>query len=101
MKLNCKVGDLCIVVKDSLGKDLGKIVEVVSFGDNWSDEGDDRFHWRCSTLGQRFTCTYPLGDTTDGQELVDIPDACLRPIRDTDGEDETLSWLPSPTKEIV
>ena len=30
-----------------------------------------------------------------------VPDEHLRPIRDNDGEDETLQWAPVPSRELV
>lgn len=101
MALNCKIGDLAIIVVDEEGSDLGKIVRVVELGDDWSYFGDTRHHWACDTLGQKLATSTPLDEFSDGVELIDIPDAYLRPLRDEEGEDETLTWAPSPTKELV
>lgn len=101
MSLNCKIGDLAIIVVDEEGSDLGKIVRIVEPGDDWSYFGDSRPHWACDTLGQKFVISAPFVEFSDGVELIDIPDAYLRPLRDEEGEDETLTWAPSPTAEFV
>jgi hypothetical protein len=73
--MNCKPGDLAIVVKAEADLNwLGRVVEVVrpNFADSWITD----------PLPVGFTC---------------IADEALRPIRDQPGADETLSWIPVPT----
>jgi hypothetical protein len=80
MKLNCRPGDLAIVVKDRLKIHLGKIVTVTQPG---------QFPWSWRTEP-------PLRDP-DG--VIYTPeDACLRPIRDPgdDAKDESLTWKRIP-----
>lgn len=100
--MNCKEGDLAmIVVADGDDRDLGKVVRIVEPGEDWAHLNDTRFHWAVDTLGQRMWCKNP-GVYSDGKELIDIPDAELRPIRDSDGQDEMLRIAGLPkTKENV
>ena len=43
----------------------------------------------------------PNTEDVPGFYALSVVQCIPRPIRDTDGEDETLSWLPSPTKETA
>lgn len=93
--LNCKEGDLAIIVGNDSG--YGRLCAVVSGVFTREDIGDFRVHWECDTLGQKI----PLEDGTysDGVETLDIPDENLRPIRDQDGEDEILRIAGKPELE--
>lgn len=107
MKLNCKPGQLAIVVggPSELGN-LGKIVRVLRL----LAPG-----WRASTVCGQLTFGAIDGSPfweTDTALCVAVgpsgarllahvaPDENLRPIGDPDEDeqDESLSWLPSPTK---
>jgi len=83
--MNCKPGDLAVIVRgDAFTEYLGRIVRVTTLMDG--------FAWRTE-------------ESLDGNQdyAILVPDSCLRPLRDS-GEgvkDETLGWLPVPTKEIV
>ena len=95
--MNCKPGDLAVIKgcdPNGSGRDIGKLVRIVGPGDDWSDVGDTRHFWDCDTLGQRLECDG--NSLSDGFENIDIPDEHLRPIRDNDGEDETLQWAGKP-----
>lgn len=80
--MNCKPGDLAVIVRGAaFAKYIGTVVRVVETdGQFWSTE-----------------------KSLDGNEKypIIIPDSCLRPIRDPgeDAQDETLSWLPAPSTE--
>lgn len=83
--LNCKPGDLAIVVSGRPVENLGRVIRVIEIKPiaylmAWSFEGD-------------------LLDV----DMVD--DSCLKPLRDPgdDARDETLMWLPVPstTKEAA
>lgn len=93
--MNCKQGDLALVREPFAHCDNGKIVRVVEPGDDWKHLGDTRFHWACDTLGQRSAFDNSQG-LSDGIELVDVPDACLVPLRGGDGEDEVLRLVGRP-----
>ena len=76
MSLRCKVGDLALVVRTiSADEWVGRIVKVVApypYDAGW------------------FTEPAPMGS-------IGFYDAHLRPIRDNDGEDETLTWAGKPS----
>lgn len=100
MKLNCKPGEMAIKVKGSSTHEIpvGAVVTCLDYRtEPWIDDvtGEENTHgvWHVEFRGSD-TC--PVSNCWWVCE-----DEHLRPIRDTDGEDETLSWLPSPTKETV
>ena len=82
--MRCKPGDLAIVI-DWKGIHTGKVVTVVCFSESFG-------------LG----CWEVSPETIDPDDGVNVcwNDASLRPIRDQDGEDETLTWAGRP-KEMV
>ena len=86
--MNCKQGDLAIIVKikngspDGAEKHLGKIVKCIE-----SYYDDNFLIWE----------TDPVLLDTDGDEL-DFEDDELKPIRDTDKEDEMLRITGKPEK---
>ncbi|MDI4633310.1 hypothetical protein J7U46_09650 [Pelomonas sp. V22] len=75
--MNCKPGDLAVVVRGYPAKNVGKVVRVSrinplvskQYGEPIWDSDDDSWMW---------------------------PDSTLLPIRDNDGEDETLTWAGKP-----
>lgn len=86
MKLNCKPGDLAIIVIRAGipgSEHAGKIVQVTNLRniDTWTYE--------------------PLLANPSGGFYEGIVDDFLRPMRDPgdDAVDETLSWLPVPELE--
>ena len=98
MKLNCRPGQLAVKVKADPGDEIpiGAIV-------------------RCISVVQELVLNVKTGEMVEGGWNVEFrgssvkpgtnylwicSDAYLRPIRDTDGEDETLSWAAVP-KEIT
>ena len=85
MKLNCKPGDLAIVVS---GAAVGAIVRCVErFDGPWFD-GSFEAGWMIDRV---------LPTLVFGSNCFRV-DRALRPIRDNDGEDETLQWLEVPRK---
>lgn len=87
MKLNCKPGDLALVVA---GPAEGYIVRCIErFDGPWSDLTFD--------AGWRLDRAVPA---IDGRVHHYKADAYLRPIRDPgeDAQDETLQWLDVPRK---
>jgi hypothetical protein len=90
--MNCKPGDLAVIVR---GRNialpcLGRIVRVLS---TVPSPYCGSPAWKLET---------PLQHPVEGT-MAYILDECLRPIRDPgdDARDETLDWLPVPTKEIA
>lgn len=92
--MNCKPGDLALVVCSDYPDTLGRICLVLKTHDV-DKEGD--WCWLC-----RFPSpvTWQEEDTFRDEKGRSgmIPDAWLRPIRDPgeDATDETLGWVPSP-----
>jgi hypothetical protein len=95
--MNCKPGDLAVIVKlfqDDEPSFLGKLLRVTRLRSKGSDLGYEGQAWEYE--GPR------LVHKRMGAYLA-IADECLRPIRDPgeDARDETLNWLPVPQKEIA
>ena len=84
--MRCKVGDLAVIVRvgPDTAKFLGRIVKCVRKGPNtslgyasWEIEHElHLFHGNTNFY------------------LRHVEDACLRPIRDNPGQDESLIWQP-------
>lgn len=95
--MNCKPGDLAVIVRSADGAAVGRIVEVLMGDGSHSEFGHI---WRVKSRGKGVV-------TIHGTLAVffHMPDAWLRPIRDDGGQDETLVWkdvpLPSITKEVA
>lgn len=94
MRLNCRRGDIAIVVR---GPSTGAVVSVVA---PWSGRsvlkqwlGLELFKWQCETLSPAFNAVRRFDgariDLQPGQEVVS-PDCILRPLRDQEGDDEML-----------
>jgi hypothetical protein len=89
--MNCKPGDLAVIVRSAAGNE-GRIV-------------------RCVELVGDFVLSHPNGLVTfpntwlidlpligwGGRQSKHVPDEWLRPIRDNDGEDESLTWAGKPS----
>ena len=97
--MNCKPGDLAYVIRSAAGNE-GKPVQVIN-ADVFELPGDlglARYGhlWRVRS-GLPFNSLLTIAP---GEEFV-FPDAWLRPIRDpgNDARDETLEWLPVPSRE--
>jgi hypothetical protein len=90
-KLNCKVGDLAIVVNTELLQNLGQIVEVLgpknSTGPNLRGPGHV---WNVRTVGGRNGLYYRYNDSGRIVQLAEgpVPDCRLRPVSGlADGDD--------------
>ena len=87
--MNCKPGDLAIIVRSIAGNE-GKIVRLL------------RLHTGSSNYffgGPRWVIDAPVTDCW-GFPINSLADACLRPIRDQEGDDETFSWAGKPTELV-
>lgn len=90
--MNCKQGDLAIIVKSYAGNE-GKVVRCVeAVGMELWDMPDGTselaFTWRMDRALRSFT----------GRLHDLVRDEHLRPIRPDEGDDETLSWAGKPEK---
>lgn len=88
MKLNCRPGDLAVVIH---GKNIGLFVNVIEssvfFGPTY---------WLVESIGRAGTSVNPQGHRVV-QHKSNIEDCRLRPLRDNPGQDETLTWIDVPT----
>lgn len=86
--MNCKPGDLAVIVKPgTTTRNLGRLVHVLH-AINSSD-------WWIEVVGA------PMHGYRSGNEAWAkfgiVEDHRLRPIRDQPGADESLTWAPAPT----
>jgi hypothetical protein len=104
--MNCKPGDLAVIIRDRITENIGLLVEVQDDLDShWQD--DPCPHWLVVSRGKPLLSRLyddgaPIGEFEYAMDAY-VPDADLRPIRDPgdDAQDETLDWLPVPSKETV
>lgn len=82
--MNCKQGDLAIVVSGKVPELIGMIIKVST---------------RCNVYPNSWD-TEPPVFYKHYKKPVSFSDATLRPIRDPgdDAQDETLQWLDVPSK---
>jgi len=105
-KLNCKVGDLAIVVSAKLPQNLGQIVEVLGdqTGQPLRMSGQDHY-WQVRSAGGRPILHY-IHDF-DGRlvQYIEgpVPDSCLRPIAGLPSEDSlrTDDFQPIEQRDYV
>lgn len=89
--MNCKPGDLAVIVRCDNPINLGRIVRCESFNGAENLRGPDGRVYR----GAWRIC--PALPSWDGAiTTVHAPDEFLRPIRDQDGEDEILRLVGKP-----
>lgn len=102
--MNCKPGDLAVIVGVGSSKSLGRFVEVVSLWTGGQHGGlfyaSNEPAWICKAVGSPLVFNAPWGEEI-AVDSRPIADSCLRPIRDPgeDATDETLTWLPVPSRE--
>jgi hypothetical protein len=88
--MNCKPGDLAVVVKSYAGNE-GKIVRVLQLNKKQQLFGPN---------GLEYGIVWEIDPPLIGWGGVKLTKAMfdyqLRPIRDNDGEDETLTWAGKP-----
>lgn len=92
--MNCKQGDLAIIVKSYAGNE-GKVVRCVEYL--------GEVLWACSVTGlDKAEPTWRVDSLLPGpdgeQAVAKIADCQLRPLRPNRGDDETLSWAGKPKK---
>ena len=105
MKLNCKPGDLAIIIRPSVSGPqlLGMIVKVLhaapthnfALPDGYVQMSDRPGYWVVE-FPRPIDVPVQIGRIvgTRTARYAIAPDRALRPIRDNDGEDETLQWVP-------
>ena len=90
--MNCKRGDLAVVVRSMAGNE-GRLVSCIRLAR--TDE--------LIAFNVRMDCgpAWVIGEklmSSSGGLIPIAIDAWLRPIRDQDGEDETLTWAGKPNE---
>ena len=91
--MNCKPGDLAVIVRADNPSNLGRIVRCVRLADDtggtYGPSGEFAGN-QCWWIDASIV-------SFDKNAVVRIcPDYFLRPIRDNDGTDETLTWASKP-----
>lgn len=111
MKLNCKPGDLAVVIKESpkaVKPIRDRFVTVISMVPAHTAFRLPDGYWQCANALDQWLVHWhcPVLYPTDtgvhrSTNYGLLPDYALRPIRDPgdDAVDETLSWLPVPELE--
>ena len=101
--MNCKPGDLAVIVRAVIHpENIGAIVHVVRrvvAGEQVGQyvlTGSGGQSWFVSSRGRPLLWKLDSGETVYVAERF-IGDEFLRPIRDQDGEDETLTWAGKPS----
>ena len=103
--MNCKPGDLALLVNSDFETNIGKLVKVLKTSDESTPEIPE---WECEAIG--FLRSYQYIDDfllcerpTNPGELIDIEDRDLRPIRDPgdDAVDEVIQRMGTPHKETA
>lgn len=83
--MNCRPGDLAIVVRSKTPTNIGKIVQVLrrhATGDSHIVSLDsDPVIWLCHTTGSPLHWSGALGIEVVRSDSGPIPDSCLRPLR--------------------
>jgi hypothetical protein len=94
-KLNCKVGDLAIVISAELPANLGQIVEILGDPRPGTPLPGPGHVWHVRSIGGRRSLTYFFRDTGRTERLAEgpVPDIRLRPLNglpDDDGKTERV-----------
>ena len=98
---NCRIGDLAIVVRSVTGKSVGTIVkcirriEVGEIVDGIRINALDGTLW---LVDRKMDWIKPSGVK---YTMSAVHDRNLRPIRDDEGDDETLTWAGKPKMETM
>jgi hypothetical protein len=87
--MNCKPNDLAVIYRASPDDAwaIGRVVRCVSTYVSF---------WGCVAWYTEDEIVGPDGSAWEG-----VADEMLKPIRDSDGEDESLSWLSVPSSGKV
>ncbi len=103
--MNCKPGDLAVVVSAGATPEMiGAIVLVkrATVPGEPNEAGTAVFRangpaWIVEAISGRIPTRYNDG-SLEFSTWRSVLDRCLRPIRDNDGEDETLTWAGKPER---
>lgn len=90
--MNCKPGDLAVIVHSHFADTIGMLCLVTSQYDIDEDGG---WCWACRVSRAVSWEHEDTGEVVLGRNGM-IPDSWLRPIRDSDGEDQMLRIAGKP-----
>lgn len=93
--MNCKPGDLAVVVRSIAGNE-GLVLTCLRLATE--SEMRDGYYWR--GLAPMWVTDRVSRNNIGGSDAL-MPDALLRPIRDQPGEDETLTWAEVPKPAVL
>jgi hypothetical protein len=91
MKLNCKQGEIAIVVQSNAGNE-GRVLTCLHLASRKQCEAESLGWW---TAGAVWVTDADLM-CNDGTTTRLYPDSRLRPLRDSEGEDEVLRLVGRP-----
>lgn len=95
--MNCRPGDLAIVVNDFENpENNGALLKIIAHAlpGQWDIPAD----WNCIPLS-----TFRFDDkvVAPGRGVLGYRDRELRPLRDSDDQDQTLDWVGHPAEPQV
>ena len=96
--MNCKQGDLAVIVR-SVSRNEGRIVRCLRLHSSEMFDLDDKFI-NSGPRGPRWVIEGNI-KSIEGKRLFSVADAQLRPLRDSDGEDEMLRFAGKPAASLV
>ena len=103
--MNCKSGDLAVIIRSDFSQNIGHLINVVKPADmhdyHRAPYGDDRFHWECEVIGGGLVGWDDAFKVTPCAKgiLIAMADSDLMPIRDPgdDAVDEMVELCGSAT----
>lgn len=91
MQLNCIPGDLAVIVRANVSKSdyIGRVIRVTTMAAHHYPNGPG---WNFEGAQLR---------SLDGSKTIEVAnDCCLRPLRDSDGQDEVLKLVGLPAAKL-
>ena len=103
--MNCKPGDLAIVVKSKISSNVGLIVQVIG-PHSPLDTGiitcdTSRHMWHCESQGSPIAWELEHSIGTLRRRNGPIPDECLQPIRDDEDDQDVHDSANVPHTGVV
>jgi hypothetical protein len=102
--MNCKPGDLAVIINNPFPENIGKFVTVIKLAnpENFYGGKPGDFCWECESATEvRVFCDDEGKTSVMAKDEFCMDDFELKPIRDNDGEDEMIRIAGKPEKEIA
>ena len=95
--MRCNPNDVVVVVRSKAGN-LGRIGTVLRWAETGTVQYGHNKHGRTLFNGQAGWVVQGTFSTTQGETVSPgvFPDEWLRPLRDSEGDDETITWAGKP-----